>query len=316
MRRPLWILSASLFFSLPLLSACSQGGEPGVKGDPGLIGAMGNMGTMGTMGTPGPAGPSGTGGAVTEDIPSFAGYTTMSYSGKVAGGRVGMHGLCAANFAGSHFCHAAEYILSNSSAQPPTRGAWLDPSTLDGRSLSTIGSFKAGRFLGSYSCSSWNNDAPIGSGDSGFIVNPVGAIDMQGDCSSARQLACCNVATKARFAGFTASTTRGAAGGRWKMNALCAAAFAGGHICHGSEYVRANTSASVPGGGAWIDSSTINGTAISNSGVPDAARYVAANNCQSWSVTTDGEYGTLVTELGSVDPYGDCINAHPIACCL
>ena len=52
----------------------------------------------------------------------------------------------------------------------------------------------------------------------------------------------------ATFAGFTTATYSGAAGGREVMHARCAAAFAGSHLCHNSEYVMATPATIVPGG--------------------------------------------------------------------
>jgi hypothetical protein len=250
---------------------------------------------------------------VTEDLPSFAGYTSMSYTGKVSAGRSGMHALCAAAFTGGHLCHAAEYIGATPSDAPPSSGAWVDSSTLSGSGVANVGSVKAGRYLGGYSCSSWNNTA---GGDYGTIVNSTGTIDQFADCTTARQLACCNSPSRARFAGFTTSTTTGAAGGRWKMHALCAAAFTGAHMCHAGEYLRTNSAATAPSGGAWLDSSTLSGTSVVNSGSPESARYLGGYSCSSWNNTAGGDYGTLVTEIGSIDQFGDCTKDHPVACCL
>ena len=179
--------------------------------------------------------------------------------------------------------------------------------------MANNGSVKAGRYLGAYSCSSWNN---TGGGDYGTTVNSLGTIDVYGDCSTARPLACCNTPTKARFAGFTTSTVTGAAGGRWKMHALCAAAFTGAHMCHAAEFVRANSAAAVPSDGAWIDSSTVSSTAVANSGVTDSARYLGAYSCSSWNNSGGGDYGTYVNQLGAVDVYGDCSKGRAVSCCL
>ncbi len=288
-------------------------GATGAAGPAGSVGPTGPKGDKGDRGNPGPSGPPGPSGSVTEDVPSFSGFTPLAYSAKVTGGRAGMHALCATAFTGSHMCHAAEYIQATSGDAPPARGAWVDASTVNGTAAANNGSVKAGRFLSSYSCSSWNN---TGGGDYGTIVNALGTIDVYGDCGTARQLACCNTPTKARFAGFTTGTTTGAAGGRWKMHALCAGAFTGAHMCHASEYVRANSATPVPSGGAWIDASTINGTAAANTGVPDSARFVSSYSCSSWNNSGGGDYGTTVTELGSIDVYGDCGKSRPVACCL
>ena len=288
-------------------------GDKGDKGDKGEAGLKGNKGDKGDPGNPGPPGPPGSGGAVTEDVPSFAGFTSASYNGKVAGGRAGMHALCATAFTGAHLCHAAEYVQATSAQQPPTSGAWLDPSSVNGSAVANNGSVKAGRMPGSYSCSSWNNS---GGGDYGAIVTATGNIDVFGACGTARQLACCNTPTKARFAGFTAATSTGAAGGRWKMHSLCATAFTGGHMCHASEYLRANSAQTVPSGGAWLDSSTTTGSTVANTGVPDSARYIGGSSCSSWNNSGGGDYGTIVTDVAQIDVFGDCARARPVACCL
>jgi len=285
-------------------------GDKGLQGDRGLQGAKGDKGDPGN---PGPPGPPGSGGAVTEDVPGFAGFTSASYNGKVTGGRAGMHALCATAFTGAHLCHAAEYVQATSAQQPPTAGAWIDPSTVNGSNVANNGSVKAGRLPGTYSCSSWNNS---GGGDYGTIVTATGTIDPYGACGTARQLACCNTPTKARFAGFTSATVHGAAGGRWKMHSLCATAFTGAHMCHATEYLRANSAQTVPSGGAWLDSSSVNGSTVANSGVPDSSRYITGASCSSWNNSGGGDYGTVVTDVTQIDTYGDCARARPVACCL
>ncbi|PSM30891.1 hypothetical protein BVG81_008195 [Haliangium sp. UPWRP_2] len=250
---------------------------------------------------------------MTEDVPAFAGFTGASYNGKVTGGRAGMHALCATSFTGSHLCHAAEYVQATSGEQPPGAGAWVDPSTVSGSTIANNGSVKAGRMPGAYTCSSWNNS---GGGDYGTIVTSTGTVDTYGACGTARQLACCNTPSKARFAGFTSSTTNGAAGGRWKMHSLCASAFTGSHMCHATEYLRANSGTTVPSGGAWLDPSTANGSAIANTGIPDSARYLGSYTCSSWNNSGGGDYGTIVNDVALIDTYGDYTKARPIACCL
>ena len=288
-------------------------GEVGPKGDRGEPGIKGDKGDAGPKGNPGPPGPPGSGGAVTEDVPSFAGFTGASYNGKVTGGRAGMHALCATAFTGAHLCHAAEYIQATSGEQPPPAGAWIDPSTVSGTTVANNGSVKAGRYPGGATCSSWNNS---GGGDYGTIVTSTGPIDVFGACATARQLACCNTPAKARFAGFTGSSTTGAAGGRWKMHSMCATAFTGAHMCHAAEYLRANSGATVPTGGAWIDSSSISGSTTANTGITDSARYIGGASCSSWNNSGGGDYGTIVSEVAHIDVFGDCSRARPVACCL
>jgi hypothetical protein len=87
-------------------------------------------------------------------------------------------------------------------------------------------------------------------------------------------------------------------------------------MCHAAEYLRTSSGNTVPSGGAWLDPSTVTGSAVANVGMPDAARYLGAYNCSSWNNTGGSDYGTIVTEVGSVDVYGDCSAARAIACCL
>lgn len=295
--------------------ATGAAGAPGATGAAGASGAKGDKGDKGdtgARGNPGPMGPSGPSGAANEDAPSFAGFTTATYSGKVTGGRTAMHGYCAAAFAGSHLCHAAEYIGALSSLAPPSSGAWIDPSTANGSNVANIGSITAGRFVSGYHCASWT--ATTG-GDYGTLVTSAGSIDIYADCSSAHQLACCNSPSKTHLAGFTTATATGAAGGRWKMHLMCTTEFSGSHMCHASEYLRANSGSSVPSGGAWIDPSTVTGTSVALSGVTSSARYLSGYTCNSWTSTGGGDYGSLITEAGNVDIYGDCTKAHSVACC-
>jgi hypothetical protein len=147
------------------------------------------------------------------------------------------------------------------------------------------------------------------------MVTAAGTISIYGDCSTSLQLACCNTQSRASFAGFTTGTTTGAATGRWHMHALCAAQFTGSHMCHAAEFLRAGSATTVPTGGAWLDPSTVSGTAAANSGVPESARYIGSNVCSSWTSTGGGDYGTRVTESGSIDSFGDCSQSLAIACC-
>jgi hypothetical protein len=62
-----------------------------------------------------------------EDAAAFAGFTSTAVNGAI-GSREQMHAMCAAQFAGSHLCHTAEYQLANSSVPVPADGAWIDAS--------------------------------------------------------------------------------------------------------------------------------------------------------------------------------------------
>lgn len=94
-------------------------GATGLQGPAGPTGLQGPAGAAGNPGPQGPAGPAGNG-AYGEDIPAFAGFTQALSTGD-AGGRDGMHAKCAAEFAGSHLCHASEYQLAS---PRPARGSF------------------------------------------------------------------------------------------------------------------------------------------------------------------------------------------------
>lgn len=123
------------------------------------------------------------------------------------------------------------------------------------------------------------------------------------------------------FAGFTSATTNGAAGGREQLHAMCAAAFAGAHLCHIAEYNLATSATQPPASGAWIDTSAGTDGGFETYGANDAVastssgRYTGRhpyNNCESWT--------SIVQTSGlAVDPGGaflrDCAASKVLACC-
>jgi hypothetical protein len=128
----------------------------------------------------------------------------------------------------------------------------------------------------------------------------------------------------AAFAGFTATTYTGVAGGREVMNARCASAFTGAHLCHIAEYNLATPATIVPATGAWIDASSgydaLNGDpeAVSDLAGTHVGRFVGLsdNNCYSWTASTAGTtplFGLVVTR-GS-DSTIACTQQRPLACC-
>ncbi|HPH28281.1 MAG TPA: hypothetical protein PLA87_15645, partial [Pseudomonadota bacterium] len=195
-------------------------GEQGVAGPPGAAGATGPAGAAGmagAKGAPGPQGPPGPAGsgAYSEELGTFAGFTTTTYTGSIGSGRHSAHAACSTAFAGSHLCHAAEYVQSNATTDIPATGAWLDPSTADGTGTSNTGMPGSGRYLyvGS-TCNSWSDAT---TSYSGTWVTSSGLVTNSGYCNTSRVLACCNTPVKVRFVGFTSATTNGGAGGRPKM---------------------------------------------------------------------------------------------------
>ena len=271
-------------------------GATGAAGTPGATGATGATGAKGDRGDPGPQGPMGpTGsGALGEDPASFAGFTSATTSGGAANGRQGMHALCAAAFAGSHMCHASEYTLTNSPIDPPTEGAWLDPSYETG--LSGV------RSLNGVACQSWTVGATL---NSGLYLTAAAGFD-NADCSKRKPVACCNSPARTQVAGFTSMTTRGNPGGRTKMHQLCAAEFAGAHLCHLIEYVRAHDPKAIPSGGAWVDPSA--GSSATST------RELGGVSGANWTIGGTLNSGLYLTAAGGTD-LADCAKAKSLACC-
>lgn len=109
------------------------------------------------------------------------------------------------------------------------------------------------------------------------------------------------------FAGFTTATTTGSiSNGRFAMHALCAAAIAGSHLCHNSEYAFTNSATTPPADGAWIDPSYSVGTA--------GVRSFSGTSCDSWTQTASGYYGLYVTATGALSST-DCSKRKALACC-
>lgn len=226
-----------------------------------------------------------------------------------------MHQRCDASFSGSHLCHAAEYVLSNSMAQVPAGGAWLDPS-MDHEGLLT---FSASPTFGRYAayngtCDNWNDAT---TSYTGARVTEGGAVTTSYDCNVSRPLACCNGTPKTRFAGFTAFTTTGSVtNGRLGLHRACAAQYPNSHFCHASEYVRASSLDAIPATGAWIDPSTTGKGQFTVSGLPMAGRFLGySGTCDNWSDATTSFTGARVSPRGNVTTAYDCNLARPIACC-
>lgn len=286
-------------------------GATGAKGDPG---APGSVGAKGDKGDPGPQGPTGApgSGAYTEELGGFAGFTTATYTGAVANGRAGMHAKCATEFAGSHLCHAAEYTLSDSATTIPAGGAWLDPSSSLGTSVTNLGLPGSGRYIYGYTCAHWNDAAASKYGT--YLTTAGNILDDTG-CNVSRSLACCNSVRKTRFAGFTPTTTNGNVNGRPKMHAMCATAFAGSHLCHAAEYIRATSATTIPASGAWIDPSTTPSTSFTNLAHPSSGRYIYGYTCSHWSDAGASKYGTYIATSGNILDDSGCNVSRTVACC-
>lgn len=124
----------------------------------------------------------------------------------------------------------------------------------------------------------------------------------------------------AQFAGFTTASYAGVAGGRAVMHARCAAAFAGSHLCHVSEYGLAAPATIPPAGGAWIDeSATFDGLdgdpiMVGILASVDLGRFVVRSdhNCANWTGTGVTNGTTITPQLASI---ATCTTTHPLACC-
>lgn len=307
-------------------------GATGTQGPTGPTGATGPTG----QGAPGPQGPAGTAGPpgnlYGESAAVFAGFTSTAVTGS-HGGREAMHATCAAQFAGSHLCHHAEYVLANSALKPPDAGAWVDPSCAD--TTDNLGNLTTqcnnwyearpdmGRMIyasannyDDYNCTNWTGTT---AGATGLALQPDKPVTLA--CSTALPLACCSSRFSETFRGFTSAHTTGAAGGRAAQHARCATEFPGSHLCHVVEYHRANPTAVVPASGAWLDPSSLSHYGfISNlAALPRAGRFTGEDNsthydsCRSWVLGAATGLGAAVQPQGTT--YLSCDKSLPLACC-
>jgi hypothetical protein len=104
-------------------------------------------------------------------------------------------------------------------------------------------------------------------------------------------------------------------GGRVAAHALCAAEFAGGHLCHASEFLLANSLVTPPAAGAWLDPSVAPDDTTTYAAAPAYGRRVGAPDCSNWTNGTAGTYGPHVDPNGGISNSGTCANARPLACC-
>ncbi|AKT37181.1 collagen-like protein [Chondromyces crocatus] len=289
-------------------------GPAGPAGSAGQAGATGPQGTTGPAGPPGPqgpAGPPGTG-AHTEDDWGFAGFTVATFNGNI-GGRTAAHTACRVEFPGAHFCHASEYLLSNSATEPPPDGAWLDPSVSPDGSIVFGSAPHFGRANGGNTCNGWLSNS---NGYSSTSITTGGILTSAGQCGVARALACCNGAPRVVFAGLTSTTHTGNFGGRTGGHALCAGDHPGSHMCHVSEYLRSNALDPIPAEGAWLDPSTAFTGSVVFGGAAIFGRANGGNTCNGWLSNSNGYSSTSIQQGGSITSAGQCGTLKPIACCL
>ncbi|HEY5922471.1 MAG TPA: hypothetical protein VIV11_12405 [Kofleriaceae bacterium] len=304
-------------------------GPMGATGATGMMGMPGVQGPAGPQGNPGPQGPTGPAGngAYSEDVAAFAGFTAAKYDGS-AGGRDAMHARCATEFAGAHLCHAAEYIATNSPTLVPASGAWLDPSVLPyslsfDASLTFEGGPGTGRWTGSYTCSSWTNNSSSSFSStylaaSGQITTASsGTAPLPPGCNVQRSLACCNGAPKVQFAGFSSMITNGGsiAGGRPGMHGVCAAEFAGAHMCHAAEYLRATSGVTIPTSGAWLDPSVSERDEMVLDGSPRFGRWTSSYTCTGWTNPSGTSFSSTFLDVdGDIKTHSSGTAPLPIGC--
>jgi hypothetical protein len=103
------------------------------------------------------------------------------------------------------------------------------------------------------------------------------------------------------------------------MHAICAAQFAGSHMCTTGEYYRTGNTTPVPASGAWADASAYTGSTSYFAGIGLAARnggrYTSSDssyNCLQWTANTTYS-GTVIFAAGP--NVGQCSVARPVACC-
>lgn len=259
------------------------------------------------MGPQGPPGP----GCDESSAPTFAGFTPQSFTGNLAG-RQGAHAKCNAAFSGSRLCHASEYLLTYSTVQVPSSGAWLD-SSMNGAGGTTMDAHPNYTRGTGTTCLGWTSEAS--SGTSGTAVLPGGSISSGSStnlCDQLRPLACCYADPPETFVGFTGTTT-GAMNGRQTANGMCGSAWPGTHMCHAGEYIRAASAASVPAPGAWVDWSTTASGSGSTGGEAGLARVNNGSNCAGWTTLS---LGTVILPGGTIGTGASCSEPRKVACCL
>src|SRR5262249_28247574 len=158
-----------------------------------------------------------------------------------------------------------------------------------------MASVRSGRFVGYYdtiNCGGWTettyNSVGTPTPAFGHVVVPAGTQSME--CSTPLPPARCSTPYPGSVARFSPPPT-GNTGGRAGMHFVCATKFAGSHLCHWAEYVRAAGTTSPPASGAWIDVSGFydqNGTySIDyNMANGESGRFLGAYdtiNCANWS---------------------------------
>ena len=111
---------------------------------------------------------------------TFAGYTTIQYTGSIAG-LIGANVKCDSKYAGSHFCNVNEFLSSGVKTAPTGNGAWIFSSSSDAQGTGNSVHYRHG-------CLGWNT---LSSGMAGGYIATSGGYSID-SCNNAKFLACCN----------------------------------------------------------------------------------------------------------------------------
>lgn len=112
--------------------------------------------------------------------PTFAGQTTATYDGNL-GGLVGANAKCQAEFSGSHFCSATEYVRTGTSTAPTSDSWIMADSTEVFKGVNHTNS------SGRYGCSGWLSNT---SSFLGGTISSSGGYSIE-SCNNVRTLLCC-----------------------------------------------------------------------------------------------------------------------------
>jgi Collagen triple helix repeat (20 copies) len=296
------------------LSGCSSSGP---KGEPGERGPAGASGAVGVQGAPGPAGERGPPGApaIEPDGPQrFAGYTKAAFTGAL-GGRNGAHSKCDAEYKGSHFCTADEYVRGTVPSDVMGDFAYVDTVNVVTKERDDVPGAT------SFSCDGWTMATNTLRGPQASRRTGVVTVDSQGgSCNESKALACCFGGGRVQVVGYTAPT-KGNLGGRAAAHALCDRAFAGSHFCHRKEYLLATPKAD-GAGPVFID--LYNPNALGQRGEPVETPLASSGCCGNWlSATYKDNTGAdkplkvqaVDRASGALQMFVSCSDPYPLACC-
>jgi hypothetical protein len=113
------------------------------------------------------------------------------------------------------------------------------------------------------------------------------------------------------------ATYDGNLGGRPAAHAACGAEFAGGHLCHASEYLLSRSATTIPAAGAWLEGSSDEGGSLELQGSILYGRNTGYS-CSSFTSNSAGAIsGTYLPPSGAPtwNSSAVCNAVRPLACC-